>query len=1505
MVTITPESADSQSSMNSSLSDASSNPFYLHHGDNPGSVIVSHPLHGDNFITWRRSMMMALVAKNKFRFIDGSIVKPSANDPSLPSWVRCNNMLLSWLLNSVSKEIATSIIFYDNAADMWKDLHDRFNQSNGPRIFQLQKAVSVLHQGANSVSAYYTQLKSLWDELDSFRPIPECTCRGLKVLTDFHHQQYVFQFLMGLNESYAQIRGQILMIDPLPGINKVFSLVIQEERQREVALSYSNNLTMPVAMPVEAPVALVSKTDMSSQGKVYRQPNFRRERPTCTHCGLLGHVVEKCFKIHGYPTGYIHGYKSNKNRTAAGPPSHSYNPGHSAHQVEESSENNPAPSLAITSEQCKQLLALIQPKMTHSFANQTSSTSTHDHIFSNFAGNHLSSYSVFPSCSQHSVFSASHIHIMNNPSHSNVWIIDTGATDHMVSSISFLTTITAVVSKKVKLPNGSFAEVTHVGTVKISATFILTNVVCVPSFTFNLISASKLTKNHKCCLIFLAGFCFIQNLLTWKTIGLGEEKSGLFHLIMQADHALHSASITSTDHASSSLPFKDASNDVWHFRLGHISTSRINLLHSLVPAIECNPKAVCSVCPLAKQRKLSFPVSSSKSNSVFDIVHCDIWGPFSVESINGSRFFLTIVDDYSRYTWIYLLHSKSQTRQLLQSFFTLIQTQFQINIKVIRSDQGSEFIMPDFYQSKGILHQMSCVETPQQNSVVERKHQHLLNVARALRFQAHLPFKFWGDCILTSAHIINRIPSPNLSNKSPYELLFSKPPSYGHLRVFGCLCFSSTLLRNRSKFDARAVPCLFLGYPYGIKGYKLLNLANNSIIISRHVVFHEHIFPFASSKFEFDSNGYLVIPTPLPDIHFNASSNIPYNQSFNPTIPEPIVSNLQNPFPDSEIFPNSAISPNSTNLPHSSASVPISTPPRRSTRAKCKPGYLQNYHCNLATQTSFPIVTPKAAFESGNHYSLSSFLDYNMLSPSYKHFSLSVSSHIEPQFYHQAVGSAHWREAMAAEIHALELNDTWTITDLPSGKHPIGCKWVYKIKHKGNGEVERYKARLVAKGYTQKEGLDYSDTFSHVAKLTTVRVLLALAAVKGWHLHQLDVNNAFLHGSLEEEIYMKLPPGFEVTNKNKVCRLQKSLYGLKQASRQWFSKFSSTLVGLGFVQSKSDYSLFTRVHQSAFVALLVYVDDIVIASNDPIAISDLTVLLNSAFKLKDLGSLKFFLGLEVARSSKGISISQRKYALEILDDCGVLAAKPSLVPMEPNQKLSRDSGYLIPDPTVYRRMIGRLVYLTITRPDISFSVQLLSQFMNSPRKPHLDAAYKVLKYIKSSPGQGIFFPANSSLQLKSFCDSDWASCPDSRRSVTGFCVFLGDSLISWKSKKQHTVSRSSAEAEYRSMAAVTCEISWLKALLTDLQLNHLQPALVFCDSQSAIHIAANPVFHERTKHIEIDCHIVRDKIVAGLIKTLHIQSQHQLADILTKPLPRVLFHMLLSKLNVLNLFHST
>jgi hypothetical protein len=396
----------------------------------------------------------------------------------------------------------------------------------------------------------------------------------------------------------------------------------------------------------------------------------------------------------------------------------------------------------------------------------------------------------------------------------------------------------------------------------------------------------------------------------------------------------------------------------------------------------------------------------------------------------------------------------------------------------------------------------------------------------------------------------------------------------------------------------------------------------------------------------------------------------------------------------------------------------------------------------------FSISTPNIP------HGLSSVISYDNLSHSHKHFVCSISIDIEPQFYHQAVQHSCWHEAMQNEIKALEDNNTWSLTTLPLHKTPIGCKCVYKIKHKADGSIERYKARLVAKGFTQCESLVYFEIFSHVAKLTTVHCLLALAAINNQHLHQLDVNNAFLHGELDEEIFMKLPPRFTPKGESQVCKLNKSLYGLKQASRQWFSKFSNTLLLHGFVQLKSNYSLFIKSKGSSFIALLVYVDDIVLASNDKQAIADLIVFLNNQFKLKDLGPLKIFLGIEIARTNKGISLYQRKFSLEVLNDARQLAAWLAKFSMKPNAKFSSTNDTLLEDPTSYRRLIGRLLYLTITRPNLTYSVYTLSQFMQAPHQPHLDVAHRILRYIKSAPSQGLFFPASSKYHLKVFCDFD-------------------------------------------------------------------------------------------------------------------------------------------------------
>ncbi|CAM8971397.1 unnamed protein product [Rhodiola kirilowii] len=487
---------------------------------------------------------------------------------------------------------------------------------------------------------------------------------------------------------------------------------------------------------------------------------------------------------------------------------------------------------------------------------------------------------------------------------------------------------------------------------------------------------------------------------------------------------------------------------------------------------------------------------------------------------------------------------------------------------------------------------------------------------------------------------------------------------------------------------------------------------------------------------------------------------------------------------------------------------------------------------------------------------------------------------------------------MAEEINALLKNQTWSLVPPSPVQHVVGCKWIFRIKRKSDGSVERYKARLVAKGFHQQYGIEYGETYSPVVKPATIRTVLCLAVSRNWPLRQLDVKNAFLHGFLQEDVYMSQPPGFiDPSRPTHVCKLLKSIYGLKQAPRIWFERMSHFLLAVGFRLSKADSSLFIYRHGGHTIFFLLYVDDIVVTADSEDLLLRFINMLSNGFDIKDLGPLHYFLGLQVISQADGLHINQLKYAHDILAKYDLLQSQPVSTPMTTKSPLNSTDGTLLDNPTIFREMIGSLQYLTITRPDIAYSVNFISQFMSQPRTPHLVAAKRILRYVKGTIDYGLYFtPQRHPVTIAAYSDADWAGCLESRRSQSGYLIYIGTNLVSWCSKKQPTIARSSAESEYRALAHASAETTWLASLLYELGANIQYPILLYCDNLSATYMASNPVFHARTKHIELDYHFVREKVAVGSHLVRFIPSTDQPADLLTKALHRHRHKTLCSKL---------
>ena len=512
----------------------------------------------------------------------------------------------------------------------------------------------------------------------------------------------------------------------------------------------------------------------------------------------------------------------------------------------------------------------------------------------------------------------------------------------------------------------------------------------------------------------------------------------------------------------------------------------------------------------------------------------------------------------------------------------------------------------------------------------------------------------------------------------------------------------------------------------------------------------------------------------------------------------------------------------------------------------------------------------------------------------------------EPMTTEDALSSNHskeWKSAADLEYSSLLENKTWELVKLPEGRRTVGCKWVFRVKYDGEGRVKYFKGRLVAQGYSKRYGIDYDEIFAPVARLSSIRILLAFAVENKMNIHQMDVVSAFLNGELKEEIFMQQPPGYVQSGKEDlVCKLKKSIYGLKQSPRCWNEKFCEHMRSLGFKESGADPCIFIRENERKKLEIIaVYVDELILIAETLEEIKHMKSCLSETFKMKNKGEIRYCLGVNFELDENGINLSQKQYLLRLLEKYGLSEANTVSTPMDPNVKLVRDDKYSKSvDLILYQSMVGSLLHAArATRPDIAHAVSIVSKSNSEPSQAHLTAVKRIFRYLKGTLDVTLQYKSTGE-KLLGYSDANWAGDLDDRHSTTGNVFVMSGGAVSWLSHKQATVALSTAEAEYIALGSAVQEAMWLLQLLSDLRCDMKMPMEILEDNQGAIAMAKNPVGHKRSKHIDIKHHFIREAVQTGTISLTYCPTSNMLADIFTKPLPKGQFEKLRENLGLIS-----
>lgn len=989
-----------------------------------------------------------------------------------------------------------------------------------------------------------------------------------------------------------------------------------------------------------------------------------------------------------------------------------------------------------------------------------------------------------------------------------------------------------------------------------------------------------------------------------------------------------------------SFPTQVSIDSLWHGRLCHVHHGAVKVLAKLglVPS-ELSKVEGCAACVKGKQTARAAPKKSeSRASAPLDLVHTD---PLDMGCVSreGYKYGLIFTDDYSRWREIYFLRHKSEALAKFKEFCDKMRARTGgKKVKGLRTDNAKEYLARDFKDycvKAGIWQQFSGEYAPQQNGVAERTQRTVTEMVRTLLEDTGLSKMDWPVLASLAVYELNLLPTKALSSSKvpiPFYHFFGKMPKLDHLRTPGCSAHVKLPDRERGKLNAKSVEGVLVGYDESNRHrYHIMDPVTGDMRKSVHVVFHEHLKPardLLAASGGGEPEGDMVSEGELSDGVTSAGSSDDDRSDDEASGDSDEGSDVPSDAkpPDDEVSQGSEELSGDESLGGAGLDGDVSSDDAAKTRSSRRLNKKQR-HKHASERAVRRESTPVGAGESGGPGSVGadegddaprkSTRTRAVRAPRMEDFVYrAVLSHMsmeqvfvaldkaagDPSTFTEALRSSEakeWRDAMDKEIKSLRDNMTFEVVKRPRGKHVIKVKWCFKRKKNELGQVVRHKARVVAKGFTQVQGRDFKETFAPVPNITCMRLVLALAALKNWFLQSMDVETAFLQAPMEEEIYVEQPEGYKVFDpggEELVWRLRRSLYGLRQSSRNWHRAIDKWMRSYGFKPSRADpcvYVMGSEGTTDGILIVVLYVDDLSIAGSNLQTIERFKKAISRRFAMKDLGELKWMLGFEVVRDrgARTIEIKQSAYFDQVLERFGMENCKPVSTPAEGIlRRAGADQGAEVNDRE-YMSIVGCLIYASIiTRPDLAYAVQSLCRHMSAVTQEHRVAAKRVLRYLRGTKDMGIKFGVGfkaGSAELVGFSDSDYACDLDSRKSTTGYLFMLNGGPVCWSSRLQSTVAKSSAEAEYMAMSDAAGEAMYLRQLLKDLGYRQRGPTTLHEDNQGAIAMGENSTSSGRTKHIDVRYHYTREKIEKKKICLEYVPTQDQLADILTKPLQRV------------------